>query len=121
MIQGMHGMFYTSEPVALREFLRDKMGIAGNDIGEGWLIFDFAQADLGCHPTGEHPESPPSGTHDISFFTRDLEATVAELKGRGVEFLDEITDLGYGYAIHLEMPGGVRTQIYQPKYTKPGS
>ena len=27
MIQGMHGMFYTDEAKALREFIRDKLGL----------------------------------------------------------------------------------------------
>jgi len=59
-----------------------------------------------------------SGTHEISFFTDDIEATVKELRSRGVKFDDEITDRGYGLVIYLTMPGGVRTQIYQPKYHK---
>ncbi len=115
MIQGLHGMFYSSEPEELRAFMRDKLGISARDIGEGWLIFDLAKADLGVHPT-EGEATPPSGTHDISFFCDDLEATVAELRGRGVAFLDEIRDDGWGFTIRLVMPGGVQMQIYQPKF-----
>jgi predicted enzyme related to lactoylglutathione lyase len=115
MIRGMHGMFYSSEPEALREFIRDKLRLPFTDTGGGWLIFDVPQGDLGVHPTDE---ASSSGRHDISFFTDDLEATVADLKGRGVEFDDEIADHGYGFVTHLTMPGGVRVQLYQPKYQK---
>jgi len=59
-----------------------------------------------------------SGTHDVSFYCDDLQKTVAELKSRGVMFDDEIADHGYGFVTHLTMPGGVKVQIYQPKYAK---
>ena len=52
MIRGVHTMFYSSEPEALRAFLRDKLGLASyTDVGEGWLIFDLPEADMGVHPS----------------------------------------------------------------------
>ena len=115
MIRGVHAMFYTSEAPELREFIRDKLGLPAKDVGGGWLIFDFPEADMGCHPT-DHPGSPPSGTHAISFYCDDIETTVAEMKGRGVEFNSEITDQGYGLVTSFTMPGGVDVELYQPKY-----
>ena len=44
MIRGVHTMFYLSEPVALREFLRDKLGFPATDVDRGWLIFDLPEA-----------------------------------------------------------------------------
>ena len=41
---------------------------------------------------------------------------VAELKERGVEFVDEIEDHGYGLVTHFKMPGGIKAQLYQPHY-----
>lgn len=115
MIKGIHGMFFSSEAAALRAFLRDKLALPGTDVGGGWLIFDFPEADMGVHPT-DHEGSPPSGTHDISFYCDDIEVTVAELRGRGVEFLDDIGDRSYGRVIHFEMPGSVKVELYQPRY-----
>jgi catechol 2,3-dioxygenase-like lactoylglutathione lyase family enzyme len=121
MIKGLHGMFYSSEPEALRAFLRDKLQFPATDVGDGWLIYDMASADLGVHPTDKATTGHgASGTHDVSFYCDDIEKTVAELKGRGVEFDDEITDQGYGFVIHFTMPGGVKVDLYQPKYTKGG-
>jgi hypothetical protein len=117
MIRGIHGLFYSDKDKELRAFMRDKLGLPATDIGGGWLIFDFEIGDLGVHPV-DHGAT--SGKHDISFFTDDLEGTVAELRGKGVKFDDEIEDHGYGYVIHLTMPGGVRVQIYEPKYPKKG-
>lgn len=51
MIKGMHGLFYTPNPEEVRMFIRDKLGLAHNDIGEAWLIFDLPEADLGVHPS----------------------------------------------------------------------
>jgi len=116
MIRGMHAMFYSSEPEKLRAFLRDKLGLAGFDVGEGWLIFDAPEADIGCHPAD--PEEAPSGTHDISFYCDDIQATVAELSKRGVEFTMPIEDHGYGLVTRFAVPGGFDVQLYQPRYRK---
>ena len=115
-IKGVHAMFYSDAAEETRAFLRDKVGLGDHfDAGDGWLIFNFAQADLGVHPLG-HPGAPPTGTHYVSLFTDDLEAEVAGMRERGVEFLDEIKDMGYALAIHFMMPGGIKVELYEPKY-----
>ena len=116
MIRGVHTMFYTSEPEALRAFIRDKLGFRANDVGDGWLIFDVPEADMGCHPTDG--DEPPSGTADISFYCDDIHATVAELKSRGVEFVDAVEDHGYGLVTYFRVPGNFKVQLYEPRYTK---
>jgi catechol 2,3-dioxygenase-like lactoylglutathione lyase family enzyme len=117
MIRGVHTMFYTSEPEALRAFLRDKLQFPYTDVGHGWLIFDLPEADMGCHPA-DADKGAPSGAHDISFYCDDIEKTVAELKGRGVEFTEGIADHGYGLVTHFRMPGSLVVQLYQPRYVK---
>jgi len=117
MIRGLHAMFYTSEPEALRAFFRDKLGLPATDVGGGWLIFDVPEADLGCHPA-DPEEGAPSGTPDISFYCDDIEASVREMKARGVEFTGPVQDRGYGYVTHFKVPGGFAIQLYQPKYAK---
>jgi catechol 2,3-dioxygenase-like lactoylglutathione lyase family enzyme len=113
MIKGVHAMFYTDQPDALRDFLRDKLALPHTDTGGGWLIFKFEEADMGVHPT---EGKPPSGTHDISFYCDDIERTVAELRGRGVTFTSEIRDQGWGLATEFVMPGNIKAQLYQPRY-----
>ena len=115
MIRGMHGMIYSTEPEALRDFLRDKLELSGTDIGDGWMIFDPPEADLGVHPTDGRP---PSGTADISFYCDDIHSTVATLKSRDVEFTAPIADRGWGFVTQLKAPGGFQIQLYQPKYGK---
>jgi hypothetical protein len=116
MIRGLHAMFYSTRAAELRAFFRDKLDLKGTDVGEGWLIFDLAEADLGVHPT-DH-DGPPSGTADISFYCDDLTATVRELENRGVKFTQAIEDHGYGLVTFFDAPGDFKVQLYQPKYGK---
>lgn len=117
MIKGVHTMFYTSEAEAMREFIREKLGFKHTDVGDGWLIFEAPEADMGCHPANAE-DGCPSGTHAISFYCDDIEATVAELKSKDVEFTQEIEDHGFGLVTYFKMPGDVEVQLYQPRYTK---
>jgi len=116
MIRGIHGLFYSSSPEATRAFFRDQVKLPGSDIGEGWWIFDLPEGDLGVHPVGEEGDA---GTHDISFYCDQIHRTVADLESRGVRFTAPVADHGYGLVTYFEAPGGVRVQLYEPKYTKP--
>lgn len=117
MIKGVHTMFYSSKAGELRDFIRDKLQFSFTDVHDGWLIFNLPEADMGCHPCDE-TEGPPSGTQNISFYCDDIVQTVAELKSRGVEFVDEVQDHGYGLITHFRMPGDFQVQLYQPRYVK---
>jgi predicted enzyme related to lactoylglutathione lyase len=115
-IKGLHGLLYSSDPEATRAFFRDKMKLPHSDIGDGWLIFDFPEGDLGVHPIGEG--EPPVNTHDVSFYCDDIAGTVAALRANGVEFKQEPADHGYGYVTYFTAPGGIEVQLYEPKYKK---
>jgi hypothetical protein len=117
MITGVHTMFYSSRAEELRAFIRDKLGFPFTDVGEGWLIFDLPDAEMGCHPA-DAADGKRSGTPDISFYCDDIHGTVAELKARGVEFTDSIADAGYGLVTHFKMPGDFQVQLYQPRYQR---
>ena len=81
------------------------------DVGEGWLIFDLPEAEVGCHPSEK-------SFHGISFYCDDIEKTVTELKERGVEFSSEVSDEGYGLQAKFRMPGGLEVELYEPRYQK---
>ena len=86
-------------------------------MGHGWWIFDLPEADMGCHPSsdklGQH-----SGAHHISFYCDNINETVESLRAKGVEFVNDITDMGYGFAILFKMPGEMVGELYQPNYQK---
>jgi catechol 2,3-dioxygenase-like lactoylglutathione lyase family enzyme len=111
VIKGVHTMFYSPKAEEIRAFLRDKLGFPYTDVGEGWLIFDLPEADMGCHPSDRT-------FHELSFYTDDLEQTVVELKERGVVFTKPIEDHGYGFVTYFKLPDDTEVQLYQPKYAK---
>ena len=115
MIRGVHTMFYSSEPDALRAFLRDKLQFPHADVGQGWLIFDMPEAEMGCHPA-DPEKGGHTGTHNISFYCDDIQQTVADLTSRGVEFTMPVEDHGYGLVTMFKMPGDISVQLYQPRY-----
>ena len=108
-ITGVHTLLYTSEPEALRACLRDVFGWQHVDAGDGWLIFKTPPAEMGVHP-GAEP------AHEISFMCDDLDATMAELRAKGIEFVSGPTDEGFGITAHAILPGGVDVQVYEPRH-----
>jgi predicted enzyme related to lactoylglutathione lyase len=118
MITGVHTMFYSAKPEELRAFLRDKLNFPTTDAGGGWLIFDLPSADMGVHPEDPNYPHAKHNTHAISFFCDDIQATVADLQSKGVQFTAPIANQGYGLVTHLIAPGDLHIQLYQPLYTK---
>jgi hypothetical protein len=108
-IIGTHTLLYTAEPEALRACLRDVFGWSTVDAGGGWLIFALPPAEMGVHP-GEAP------SHAVSFMCDDVHRTVADLKAKGIEFEGEPVDQGYGIAVDMVLPGGVKVGLYEPRH-----
>lgn len=110
-ITGVHTLLYTPEAEALRALLDDVLGLGHVDDGQdaGWLIFKLPPAEMGVHP-GDGP------SHEISFMCEDLDATMTELSGKGVNFRGEPTDEGWGVAVPMILPGGVEMLLYEPRH-----
>jgi catechol 2,3-dioxygenase-like lactoylglutathione lyase family enzyme len=113
MINAVHMLIYSADPAADRAFLRDVLGLpyVEDNPGSGWLIFKLPPGELGVHPDlGKGP------VHELSMICDDIEATVAELTGKGVAFTGPVTDEGFGLVTALRLPGGGELQLYQPKH-----
>jgi hypothetical protein len=62
-----------------------------------------------------HPSE--GGTqHELSFMCDDVAATKTDLEGKGIEFLGEPQDRGFGIGVTMVLPGGVEALLYQPKH-----
>jgi hypothetical protein len=114
-ITGVHALLYTSEPDAVRSILRDVLGWKHVDNGGGWLIFALPPAELGIHP-GEGPTFESGIRHQLSFMCDDINATIADLRGKGIEFRGEPQDEGYGITTTIVLPGGVDVVLYEPRH-----
>jgi catechol 2,3-dioxygenase-like lactoylglutathione lyase family enzyme len=111
VITAVHVLINSADPAADRTFLRDVLGWSWVEDGPGsdWLIFRLPPAELGVHPGGT-PE------HQLSLMCDDIEATVAELRGKGVEFTAPVTDAGWGLETRFRLPGGGELQLYEPRH-----
>jgi hypothetical protein len=108
-ITGTHALLYTSEPEALRACLRDVFGWEHVDAHDGWLIFALPPAELGIHPA----DKP---AHELWFMCDDIEATMAELRAKGIAFKGEPESQGFGIVTTMVLPGGVDVLLYQPRH-----
>ncbi|HQV56842.1 MAG TPA: VOC family protein [Ilumatobacteraceae bacterium] len=126
-ITSVHTLIYSDDAAATRTFLREVLGwpyVASGEpnaasLDEDWLIFGSGRSELGVHPTmtvweGEKYESPRH--HEIALMCDDIQATVAELRGKGAEFNGEIADEGFGIGIKLKVPGADDILLYQPRH-----
>jgi predicted enzyme related to lactoylglutathione lyase len=114
MITGTHAIIYAEDAGQARAFFRDVLGLPNVDAHDGWLIFRLPPAEMGIHPTGDGPAG--SGHHELHLMCDDIDATVADLKANGVEFITPVQDRGFGLITTLRVPGGGELSLYQPKH-----
>lgn len=115
MIAGAHVVLHSRDAEGLRAFLRDVLGFEGVDAGGGWLIFALPPAEVAAHP------APPerSGDHQLYLMCDDIDATVTELEGKGVEFTGPVEDVGWGRLTAIKVPGGDELGLYEPRHASP--
>ena len=101
---------FAHDTEAASAFFRDVLEFPCEVVGDGWLRF-APPTELSVHSGGE-PDFP-SGQHKLYFACDDIEQTVAELKGKGVEFVDEPVDEGCGLITRLLVPGAGEVGLYE--------
>lgn len=109
MITGVHAIVYSKQADAVRAFFRDVLERPSVDAGHGWLVFALPPAELGVHPTDGDE------THELYLMCDDLEATMAELRRKGIATGD-VSDQGWGRVTMLTIADGVQLGLYQPRH-----
>ena len=116
MINAVHTVIYAREPEKARAFFRDTLGLSFVDAGGGRLMFALPPCELGIHETGKESNEKH---HQLYLKCDDVEATIADLKAKGVEFTSGILDTGWGRLTTLRIPGGGEVSLYQPRHASP--
>jgi catechol 2,3-dioxygenase-like lactoylglutathione lyase family enzyme len=112
VINGAHVVIYSSDAEADRAFFRDVLGLPNVDAGRGWLIFQAPPAEIAVHP------AEAVHSHELMLMCDDLEATVAQLKEKGVQFTRPVQELAWGVLIGLRLPGGGDLALYEPRHPR---
>ncbi len=116
MITGTHAIIYAEDAEITRAFFRDVLGWPNVDAHGGWLIFKAPPAELGIHPAGDPGSGAPTGHHELYLMCDDIEATVADLTAKGVEFTSPVQNQGFGLLATLRVPGAGEIGLYQPSH-----
>jgi catechol 2,3-dioxygenase-like lactoylglutathione lyase family enzyme len=117
VISGSHMLLYAENAETARAFFRDVLALSNVDNGAGWLIFALPPSELGIHPAPASSGEP--GKHELSFMCHDIRTTVRELEAKGVEFVGEVSDEGYGLVTRFKVPGFGELQLYEPRHKSP--
>jgi predicted enzyme related to lactoylglutathione lyase len=113
MITGMHAIVFSSQAGKVRSFFADVLGLPFTDAGGGWLIFALPPAELAVHP------ADGNGRHELYLMCDDIHATLAELRGKGVEVAREVSDQGWGLLASVRLPDGGELAVYEPRHPSP--
>lgn len=113
MISGIHAVIFSRDADRTRGFFRDVLELASVDAGDGWLIFAVPPAELAVHPTDE------DGHHELYLMCDDIDATVEDLRSKGVEFSRPVSDEGFGRVAWARIPGGAELALYEPRHPSP--
>ena len=113
MVTGVHAVVFTKDVEAARAFFGETLGFSSVDAGGGWLIFRLPPAEVSPHPADQ------PGGHALYLMCDDIEATLSELKRKGVKPLTPVADQGWGLLTSIEIPGGIELGLYEPKHPTP--
>jgi len=114
MITGAYSIIYSTDPDADRSFLRDVLHCPPVDVGDGWLIFSLATAEVAVHP------ADTNSNHEIYLTCDDIVALTDELSVQNVP-CSRVEDFPWGPVIRIKLPGGGSLGIYQPRHARPAS
>jgi catechol 2,3-dioxygenase-like lactoylglutathione lyase family enzyme len=110
VITGAHVTIFAEDAEAARAFFRDVLGLHTVDAGGGWLVFALPPAEAAFHPAEE------GGRHELYLMCDDIAATVEELRGKGVEFVGDVSDEGWGLMARMRVPGMGELGLYEPRH-----
>jgi predicted enzyme related to lactoylglutathione lyase len=112
VINGVHAIVFSPDAAKVRAFFADVLGLRSADAGGGWLIFALPPAELAVHPADQ-------SRHELYLMCDDIHATLAELRGKGIEVSRDVSDQGWGLLASIRLPDGAEFPLYQPRHPSP--
>ncbi len=113
MINGLHAIVFSPQAEQVRAFFADVLGMPSVDAGNGWPVFALPPAELAVHP------ADGAGHHELYLMCDDIHATLAELRGKGVEVAREVSSQRWGLLAAIRLPDGSELPVYEPRHPRP--
>lgn len=112
MINAVHALIFSRDAEKTRSFFRDTFQWPSVDAGGGWLIFALPPAELAIHPADAEGQTH----HELYLMCDDIDATCEELRRRGVEFTEDVSDERFGRVTRFRVPGYGEMALYEPSH-----
>jgi catechol 2,3-dioxygenase-like lactoylglutathione lyase family enzyme len=113
VINGLHAIMFSPDAEKVRTFLADVLDLPAVDAGGGWLIFAMPPAELAVHP------ADGAARHELYLMCDDIQATLAELRDKGVEIARDVSNERWGRLAAIRLPDGTELPIYEPRHPSP--
>jgi predicted enzyme related to lactoylglutathione lyase len=110
VITGVHAIVFSPKAEKVRAFFADVLQLPSVDAGGGWLIFALPPAELAVHP------ADGATRHELYLMCDDIQVTLADLRGKGVEVAQDVSDQGWGLLASVRLPDGSEFPLYQPRH-----
>ena len=110
MITGAHVILFSTDADADRAFLADLLRTPTVDAGGGWTIAQLPPGEVAVHP------AESSGAVELYLVCDDVEATVPELRARGITVDEGISEERWGRLTSIRLPGGGRIGLYEARH-----
>lgn len=85
------------------------LGFPHVDAGDGWLIFKLPPTEIAVHPNEEND------LHEFYLMCDDLRSEIDRLKACGYTSSD-VSDQPWGALTYIDLPGGGKLGLYEPKH-----
>jgi hypothetical protein len=112
MLIGAHAILYSKNAEADRAFLRDVLRLSNVDVGGGWLIFALPTSEVAIHPADNDAK------HELYLMCADISDFIEGMKRHGIE-CGPVSDERWGLLTQLQLPGGGRLGVYEPRHPRP--
>jgi len=112
MITGTHTIIYSNNVEADKAFFKNVLQLTNVDVGRGWLIFGLPPSELAVHP------AEPNNSHELYLMVDDIKSFIENVGKHNISCSDP-KDQGWGILTQLNLPGGGRLGVYQPRHERP--
>ena len=112
MLIGAHAILYSKNAEADRASLRDVLRLSNVDVGGGWLIFALPASEVAIHPADNDAK------HELYLMCADISDFIEVMKRHGIE-CGPVSDERWGLLTQLQLPGGGRLGVYEPRHPRP--